>query len=1379
MDWYLLCQEGPSCLIQLGVAVGLLILGWLLLINSGPSLPSQIGKKSSITADTANTRSRGDLDSDSDEDGGLFGSKREPSFTPGSLHSSTHPPSTSKREKSGDLFADINSHTPPAPVKSSVGVENVRAMPNPTRTGLPGTSRPQNNNSNLFASDTDDEGDLFSSKPLSSAKTKSQNSKVKNQPEQSSTAASGLFSSDEDGGLFSTPIVKTQGIVDSGEDHEQKEEPPSLPKSTGKKTVPVGGINIFGSAITSAIHQQHSSESEPSHDEGSTREISRNSSVSLNKPEPPSSQQSATHKITNIGGDGLFDDDEEEDLFGSIIKKPVTSSLETKTGQKEPVLPVTSDTIKKPNGEGTLPRTEVVADTSSIKNVIKSTGGLFSDDDDDDLFGIPAKVEKRPNTLPILPATGGSDSTKKTSETNSAVSNAKHDGQFDSDPIVTTTESQDIQKSDPVKVPDPPKTLSSSLFSSPSDDDDLFSPSSRFPSTKSTSAFMTEPPPLPPPSTSKPSHVISGSPAHQDSFSPSTQSSVSQIINEPSTIDQISNETSVKVKAEQRAKGLPSNNRFSPPSDDDLFSSSSKTIHDDTAIQKTEERIGSISTLPEPTVASENVSPNTTTNVSSQKLEPEPKIPISPDENLFKSKTDIKVDQTKEGANPSTSSKSEMPAEKSDVQTSSDNSGDDIFSDALSRALLSKKIAARSDEKESDLLGVGDDVDIFATTKTEAKSMPYENAKDGKDIVSTSVKQSQHQKDPVPAKVTNSDNLVNISETSVRDRENLPSLPSDAENTKVPQTSQSEFASVSKPEKPPEIIKKPPVGGVALFGGAELAAQVSKRKSMLSPKEAKDEEVREERSTTPHIEKPVLEEENINSISKSNIFDGESDDDDLFGISQVKSERRYSQFSRLSPPPLPTKTKMSPSMHSQEPESSSSHIQEGPKTADTKLLGAEIFSGESELPIDKKSKTKDLNESNGKNKLKSDKTEQIVTVEKESRETKPHKKPPIGGVSMFGGGGGFGGSELLAKVQQRKSMLAPESESDEDDCPTNSLSSSPAKKENTIISARENITPVSPVSPVSPLSPVFGSEPLIPKSGGQEKSVSFDEPTTTSTTLQSLNKSRVRGSQRRRPPSRAHRRGGLGENDPSVLPDNRTDIEYTVPPQAVASSSVKHSSPSPTTASHSKQSVSPKKLRLSEVNEDKTVVVNASSAVANEPNEVDSIDNDPEVDIFDESTITKITNVENNEKSADTSAKEESKFVALKDNSEDVENDLFGNSISALNSSKISGSKGSSKSIFGGNDSDDEELFGQTKPKTSLLPSTGSFAVQNSVTKSVAKPPSAHSLFEDDDDDIFSSASKVEKPSTSVPRKVSASKSKSNLKPSSEPFEDPLLSNLK
>lgn len=55
-------------------------------------------------------------------------------------------------------------------VKSSTGVENVRAMPNPTRTGIPGIIRSQNNSSNLFTSDTDDDGDLFSSKPQSSGK---------------------------------------------------------------------------------------------------------------------------------------------------------------------------------------------------------------------------------------------------------------------------------------------------------------------------------------------------------------------------------------------------------------------------------------------------------------------------------------------------------------------------------------------------------------------------------------------------------------------------------------------------------------------------------------------------------------------------------------------------------------------------------------------------------------------------------------------------------------------------------------------------------------------------------------------------------------------------------------------------------------------------------------------------------------------------------------------------------------------------------------------------------------------------------------------------------------------------------------------------------
>lgn len=222
--------------------------------------------------------------------------------------------------------------------------------------------------------------------------------------------------------------------------------------------------------------------------------------------------------------------------------------------------------------------------------------------------------------------------------------------------------------------------------------------------------------------------------------------------------------------------------------------------------------------------------------------------------------------------------------------------------------------------------------------------------------------------------------------------------------------------------------------------------------------------------------------------------------------------------------------------------------------------------------------------------------------------------------------------------------------------------------------------------------------------------------------------SRVRGSQQRRPPSRAHRRGGLGENDSSVLPNDLTGMESTAAPQAV-----KHTS---TTVSQSEQSVSPKQQKLSEIDEDKGAVVKTSSALANEPNEVDSIfnENDNGDDIFGNSTITKVTNiVENKEKSSEISTKEESKHVALKDKNEDMGNDLFGNSISALNSSKISISKGSSKSLFGGNDSDDEDLFGQTKPKTSLSKTSGSSAVQNSFTASVSKPPPSRSLFEDDD----------------------------------------------
>lgn len=133
-------------------------------------------------------------------------------------------------------------------------------------------------------------------------------------------------------------------------------------------------------------------------------------------------------------------------------------------------------------------------------------------------------------------------------------------------------------------------------------------------------------------------------------------------------------------------------------------------------------------------------------------------------------------------------------------------------------------------------------------------------------------------------------------------------------------------------------------------------------------------------------------------------------------------------------------------------------------------------------------------------------------------------------------------------------------------------------------------------------------------------------------------------------------------------------------------------------------------------------------------------------------------------------------------NDDDDDDDLFGKSRSVSNASKSSFGRKTSQppSLFGENDSDDDDLFGAGKSK-STLGAKAKLATPQTSTKSIstAKPSPAQSLFGDDDDDIFTTSSKTKKPPSNTSKKASAGKPKSHLKPSSEPFVDPLLGNMK
>ncbi|XP_045582280.2 WASH complex subunit 2 isoform X1 [Procambarus clarkii] len=1366
------------------------------LVNNGTVISSQIGKKLSNSAATANA-SRGGLYSDSDEDGDLFGQQQDPSNSSGGLFGNTQLPPATRAGNTNYLFGESNTHSPSDSVKSSVGVENVRAMPDPIRPGPPAVSRPRKNGGNLFASDSDDEEEnLFSSKPQSTAKSRTSGGKVKSQADQSSTTAGSLFSSDEDGGLFSTS-QQTQGAVYSKEDHEEEEEeePPPLPKQ-GRTKVPVGGINIFGSAITSAIRRQQSSESDPSDEEWSNKGSSRGSLASATKPETTSSQGSVP-KPVNVGkysgGGGLFDDDDDDDLFGSTSKKTNTSTHDAINSQKRLI----SDSPKNPKDGNNLFGKEPADKCEGKNNTIKSSGGLFSDDDDD-LFGGPVYVEKKQST--IAPAAEESTSSNVL-KNNSVISPLEDVEQLSS---VKPTASQNNQKTSPVKVPETSKALSSSLFSSLSDEDDLFSPSSTSVTAKA-SSFVTEPPPLPSADANKSTNRISGSPIIQDdpfSCAPPV-SPASKTRESPARDSASSHDKPAILNADQKTQ-LPLSNSLFSSSEDDLFSSSSNTTHEvATVIPENKSQEDSLESKEDQT-KSGSIIPDVTTATKTKKSEANLGIFGSPEDDLFIPKSKVSDNLIKEGMKYSISPDSHIPTDKSDFLASLDNDDDeDIFSD-VPKPLLNNKIIPESDRKITSFLGSDDEEDIFSVTPkgTRSNDSPklkiYEDVVDEKDIFNT-LSQSQHQTDlhTTITKIVNTAEESTKTTASVVERESPPSVSTGTEDSLSPRASESKQSPDTA--KPVSAAPKRPVGGIALFGGAELFAKINKRKSLLSTGVENGEDVQVESNKIEHKIERTNEDQKDN-LNKNSIFAGESDDD-LFGTSQDKSELSSSTLlNEESAPTLLAESEGSSYVPSENPEMLSPS-QDIFQSANVTLSGEnKNMPGKSELNLNESGQAEDAGKRTHKKiEIRSEKIEQCLSEEQGNQEIKPKKKPPIGGVSMFGGGG-FGGKELFAKVQQRKSMLAPESESSDDEPLTSppqmslhtkriSIGSRKTVSPTSSVSPISPMSPLSPLSPMSPMSPVFSSGQKLPKTGGEESSVSFDEPATSTTTLQSINKSRARGSQKRRPPSRAHRRTGLEENNSSDTSTNLQIRDSSEPSETFASHAQEHL-PEPIVVSQVQQTnYSPVIQGPLEISKNERLGVEASASLTDNINGVDSIFSDSsQDDIFGNSGVIEAKNHSvSSEKAPIITTREAELNIAPKktedekdDDDDDDDDDLFGKSRSALNVSKIKSTKKEARnSLFGGSDSDDEDLFGEAKVKTSLSKTSRSAAVHTSVIKSMTKPLPTQSLFRDDYGDKLSVTSRADKASIVASRKVSKSISKSNLQPSDEPFDDPLLSNFK
>ncbi|KAK8390909.1 hypothetical protein O3P69_016932 [Scylla paramamosain] len=1303
---------------------------------------------------------RTDLDSDSEEEG-LFGKQQRSS----SLFDGPRQPSNSQGSiKNSDPLL------PPAPAKS-LGVENVRAMPDaiPVKASAPAKSKKIE--ANLFASDSDDEGDLFSSKPAAPS-GRSTNNVSHSQGGAPVSSSGGLFSSDEDSPVFSGPT----STLEPNNSRDDKEEPPPLPKESGRK-VPVGGVSIFGTAITKAIRQQHSSDEEPSDTEVPSATTTKVTQPSPPKPDNKASQKPAGVKMPIKGG--LFDSDDDENLFDTLVTKPasVANDVKTHSGGAASLENKTKADDKRSHIDN-----ESTSNLSGKDSTAKSTGGLFSDEEDS-IFGIPTTVKSKDTSSPANKSLA-EKSTKVTKESTKAEGQAVKASR----PSSLFTPPDYSAPSQPVNISEPPKS-NISLFSSPSDDDDdIFSSISK-PVQKAShaSAFMTDPPPLPPQASNSEAKAASkGLPqlgAHDDS------------------------NKSTKASLEEKPKESLSASLFSSTSDEDIFSSvtTQKNSPKIATPEVNKEKAEFSKSGEEPELGAKMATVVSSKSTSHAEVGDNGGIFGSPTEDIFKPISQPPKDESKQGEIIKQSDEAkESPAKsllKKDTTTGAISKNDNIFGSTDDLFGIPEK----SDKPDDD----------SSNKKEENSQAPLKPEKQQTNSTTTSM---------VPGDSSKADSRLHKEISNSVNEITLPPSPASPESK----------PSDGGAQKPRVAATKPPVGGVALFGGKELAAQINKRKTLLEPAEEKEQKTE---NLFADIQESVSESEDH---SKALIFD--DSDDDIFGnnAQNLVKSTASSLFSQ-SPPLLPGESENTPKQQKpqntpllpgeseniskkqepqippllpreseniskkQEPQippllpRESENISKKQEPQIPPLLPREsenipkkqetqippLLPGESEnipkkqeleklqipqpkpINLDNESK-KSQDIDSDQQKSKPEKSEEENKEENVQKEIKPRKKPPIGGVSMFGSGG-MGGSELFAKVLQRKSMLAPESDSSDEDTstePTGATKATMPAEEKSTAQPKPVIpvvSPVSPLSPLSPISPVFAPDSHEPKSGGVESSVSFDDPASNTNVLQSMNKTRARGSIKRRPPSRAHRKGGAEKSDPSDTQESTSTTE-SHPSASSTASSLEHTNTDATDVSKSKT----EPLQSGE----RSLHPSADKDQEKIPRDVGKDKTEPAPTNM--PTVTSNKDLNYNEGSVEpvVASHDGKKNVAPTDNK-----DVLSAPKSALGVLKSS-SKPSS-SLFGGSDSD-EDLFGEVKPKKNVkkpLTSSG----ETNVTKAATKSSRSHSLFEDDDDDdasIFSSKSETKKVTAGASRNMQTTKPKGNLKQSSEPFEDPLLGSL-
>ncbi|XP_068215462.1 WASH complex subunit 2 isoform X2 [Palaemon carinicauda] len=1266
--------------------------------RNGPNFTNELNNRfTSTTTAAASTSNNKGFDSESDEDGDLFGSTK-PSR---GLYEDSQMVKENGRNSSGHSTNSASAGL------SRTGVENVRAMPNPIKVKLPQPKRPVPSKSDLFASESE-EDDLFSSKSRASSRVSNSSNKLLLPPQPPTPkASSGVFSSDgeDEGELFASQTPALYGDAVPGEEISKSH----VVKSSGNK-VPVGGVNIFGSAITSALRKQQRPDTDNS--EGSDWEDNEKGPSSVKKKEihdhnnlvhnteEPLPRHNSVTKVTEAGksskGHNLFDDDDdEEDLFGVISKRTVPVSNTGNVSNLNPSFTASPRVSEKATSDKG-PQENITNVKSSSQPESKVPVGLFSDDDDD-LFSIPVAKGNKPSTVPVsLPY-------------NESPSPHKQGGNKNSGDLPGGISKNNTPTS-AINVPVQGKSQPSSLFSSPSDDD-LFSPS-KTSKTKSVPVVVTEPPPPPASSNGKPHSNIFGSPLSNDDLfaSPASVTTDPELKSENAAPVQPGNSSLVENVKEKppptQSKGI-----FSLPSDDDdLFSGPGpvmvKDIIRNSEPPKTTARLAKESKDDKYPTDEVNSVPQKSGNDHLESNE---------DDLLISNKSGSDNKKTLPGIPPKSESKQNLFAPTED---------EDIFFGIDSKSSNQSKASSVVHSKKTEKISLFDshdsDDDIFTVipsstskVKEDTKSFPVRIPED--EDTCENVKQHSHgQEDTISE---NEKRLI----PPVDNRESPSTLSQNASNTQsLDDVNESNSKSKVDSQKCPESS---PVGDGAVF-----------------PIKDPEQIVNKQKFTKEESNKTNQEMNRKNDLPKDDIFGLDDSDDDYLFNNANEIPKSSSLISQTSPPPFPDEAETAAESDSK------LYVTESiVSSSKPDIVSANSCSKPQEkINTDGARDGKPPEELNGssvenlaKKDVKGDEKPQGV------KEEKPKKKPPVGGVSLFGGGG-FGGSELFAKVKQRKSMLAA-SESDEDEADNTTSLPSSKTNENNISSSRSSLSSSEAFSPTSPISPVMPSS-LPSRNTECEVGVNFEDPITSNTVLQSINKTRVKGNKQRRPPSRAHRKGESSVSK-SVIAASVPQLDFNV---NLGSNVVNIQS------SENKKETAP------------------DTTITNIEKNLESLEK-----ISDGVEEEKIKNTKREDDSLIPSTEPSvRKTNAFRDLDED-EDDLFSKPRVASSSKKSSFKEKKSNplhssSIFGESISDDDDdLFGASKSRSSSSVNT-KIEVSQNVKSSTAKP-SAHALFGDvDEDDIFRSSGVDTKPPSSLQKTAPIVKPKSTLKPSSEPFEDPL-----